>query len=157
MSDWWASRLSGQPPKNVIGARQEPGPQAPQPPAPVRPSAVPPQHAPAGQVQHDPNTPVPIGVLLQQELTEVPVQAKGYLTETAHCPECGGSNYFSRSQGTLRGPPPSPMCADCGYPLVQSGSHTGSLSTVTAGGAANHARQPDLSSAAPMNTVIGRV
>ena len=36
-------------------------------------------------------------------------------TETQRCPKCGGNHFFSRSQGTHRGPPPAPSCFDCGY------------------------------------------
>ena len=36
-------------------------------------------------------------------------------TETQRCPKCGGNHFFSRAQGTHRGPPPAPSCFDCGY------------------------------------------
>lgn len=42
------------------------------------------------------------------------------------CPGCGSPNFFSREQGEggmiRRGPPPAPMCFECGYPLRQTGS-----------------------------------
>lgn len=31
------------------------------------------------------------------------------------CPECGGNQYYSRSSGVRRGPPPAPHCYNCGY------------------------------------------
>jgi hypothetical protein len=40
---------------------------------------------------------------------------EGTKTETNKCPSCGGNHYFSRSQGTMRGPAPAPMCYTCGY------------------------------------------
>ena len=40
---------------------------------------------------------------------------EGTKTETNRCPACGGNHYFSRSQGTMRGPAPAPMCYSCGY------------------------------------------
>lgn len=36
-------------------------------------------------------------------------------TENHRCPSCGGTHFFSRSQGAHRGPAPAPMCFDCGY------------------------------------------
>jgi hypothetical protein len=36
-------------------------------------------------------------------------------TETHRCPQCGGGHFYSRAQGARRGPPPAPLCFDCGY------------------------------------------
>lgn len=44
------------------------------------------------------------------------------------CPHCGSPRFFSRTNteggGLLRGMPPAPHCADCGYPVLQAGSST---------------------------------
>lgn len=46
------------------------------------------------------------------------------------CPHCGSPRFFSRTNteggGLIRGIPPAPHCADCGYPVLQAGSSTGS-------------------------------
>lgn len=50
--------------------------------------------------------------------------------DSRHCPECGGTNLFSRrnTSGLRSGNAfPAPQCSDCGWPLVQSGSIGGAL------------------------------
>jgi hypothetical protein len=31
------------------------------------------------------------------------------------CPQCGSPQFYSRTQGIRRGPPPAPHCYNCGY------------------------------------------
>ncbi len=50
--------------------------------------------------------------------------------DAQHCPECGGTNLYSRrnQSGIQRGDVyAAPHCFDCGWPLVQSGSVGGAL------------------------------
>lgn len=36
-------------------------------------------------------------------------------TDPDPCPNCGSNQFFSRSTGSRRGPPPAPHCYNCGY------------------------------------------
>jgi predicted RNA-binding Zn-ribbon protein involved in translation (DUF1610 family) len=40
---------------------------------------------------------------------------KAHQVDTQPCPNCGSNQFFSRSQGIRRGPPPAPHCYNCGY------------------------------------------
>jgi predicted RNA-binding Zn-ribbon protein involved in translation (DUF1610 family) len=40
---------------------------------------------------------------------------KAHQVDREPCPECGSSQYFSRSSGARRGPPPAPHCYNCGF------------------------------------------
>jgi len=40
---------------------------------------------------------------------------KAHRVDAQPCPECGGNQYYSRSEGARRGPPPAPHCYNCGY------------------------------------------
>ena len=40
---------------------------------------------------------------------------KAHQIDREPCPECGSNQYYSRSQGARRGPPPAPHCYNCGY------------------------------------------
>lgn len=51
-------------------------------------------------------------------------------TQTQTCPECGSNNYMSPDANT------SPRCFECGYPVNQSGSRYGNLSTARVEGTA---------------------
>lgn len=31
------------------------------------------------------------------------------------CPQCGSNQFYSRTSGARRGPPPAPHCYNCGY------------------------------------------
>lgn len=36
-------------------------------------------------------------------------------TDPDPCPNCGSNQFFSRSTGSRRGPPPAPHCYNCGF------------------------------------------
>jgi hypothetical protein len=59
-----------------------------------------------------------------------PKKMKGN-ADAQNCPECGGELFFSRRNGgpglANRNTYPAPQCANCGWPLVQSGSIGGAL------------------------------
>jgi ribosomal protein S27E len=100
-SDWWAEKLGTTPTPNV--GRPDPTPPMPQ--------------------SHLPMTQMPVF----QPQTQAPSKAES-ARQTAFCPDCGSSNYFSATPQTqLR-------CYDCGYPVQQSGSHYGALSLANVDG-----------------------
>jgi hypothetical protein len=117
---------------------------------------VPQQHAPAGQVVQLDADHVNVAATLAQQTDVIPDKAIGNKLETASCPGCGGNNYFSRSQGVVRGPAPAPSCFDCGYPLVQAGSGLGSLGGSAGSGSSTPARQSGGGGWNPQ-VIVGRV
>jgi hypothetical protein len=125
-ADWWAKQLGAQP-------------QAPQPQVPV---------APPRQI----NNPMPPS---QQPMTQFqqpqqPVSRAQSASQTASCPECGGTNYLAVQNAT-------PRCYDCGYPISQSGSRYGSLTGAKVEGAAKSAIGNDVQSNWNPQGIIGRV
>ena len=40
---------------------------------------------------------------------------KAHRVDREPCPECGSDQYYSRTEGARRGPPPAPHCFQCGY------------------------------------------
>jgi hypothetical protein len=40
---------------------------------------------------------------------------KAHKIDSEPCPECGSPNFYSRTDGARRGPPPAPHCFACGY------------------------------------------
>ena len=53
-----------------------------------------------------------------------------------NCPECDSPNFFSRKVGVTRGPPPAPLCAECGYNgglFEQSGSILNGAGVISSG------------------------
>lgn len=40
---------------------------------------------------------------------------KAHKIDPDPCPECGSNQYYSRTQGTRRGPAPAPHCYNCGF------------------------------------------
>lgn len=40
---------------------------------------------------------------------------KAHQIDSQPCPECGSNQYYSRTNGPRRGPPPAPHCYNCGY------------------------------------------
>ena len=111
MSDWYARRLArhrteqGQP--MVPYARQAPLQQPPQPP----------QHVPFQQAAQEYFEP-PKGATTVDNLYQMMGRWKGgkaHKIDSEPCPECGSNQYFSRTDGHRRGPPPAPHCYNCGF------------------------------------------
>ena len=86
-----------------------------------------PDPTPAMPPSQQPMTQMPVF----QPQTPPPTKAQS-VTQTTTCPDCGSSNYFSFQNS-------SPRCYDCGYPVQQSGSNYGALSTANVEGAAKPA------------------
>lgn len=127
-ADWWAKQLGAQP-------------QAPQQQVPVAPprqmnNPMPPSQQPMTQFQ-----PVP---------PPQPASRAQSASQTASCPECGGTNYLAVQNAT-------PRCYDCGYPISQSGSRYGSLTGAKVEGAAKSAIGNDVQSNWNPQGIIGRV
>jgi ribosomal protein L37E len=124
-ADWWAKQLGAQP-------------QAPQqvPVAAPRPAnnPMPPSQQPMTQFQQP-----------QQQASRAQSAS-----QTATCPECGGTNYMSVQKAAAR-------CYDCGYPLSQSGSRYGSLTGAKVEGNVKSAIGNDTQSNWNPQGIIGRV
>jgi hypothetical protein len=106
MSDWWdrqMSQISPQAParagKAVSWADHVPATRGPSgvPLAPPQPDFV------------DPFADTESGTAYK------PRKAASAQDTIGPCPNCGSGNYFSRTQGVMRGPAPAPHCMDCGH------------------------------------------
>jgi len=109
---------------------------------------------PVQQGRPVPNIPMPPS---QQPMTPMPTfqqQPSAGRAQSASqvlsCPECGSGNYMSVA-GT------APRCFDCGYPIEQSGSRYGNLSTARVEGAAQSARGNDTKSNWNPQGIIGTI
>ena len=125
-ADWWAKQLGAQP-------------QAPQQQVPVAAprqvnNPMPPSQQPMAQFQQP-----------QQQASRAQSAS-----QTASCPECGGTNYMSVQKAAAR-------CYDCGYPLSQSGSRYGSLTGAKFEGSVKSAIGNDAQSNWNPQGIIGRV
>jgi len=124
-ADWWAKQLGAQP-------------QTPQqvPVAAPRPAnnPMPPSQQPMTQFQQP----------------QQPASRAQSASQTASCPECGGTNYMSVQKAAAR-------CYDCGYPISQSGSRYGSLTGAKVEGSAKSAMGNDTQSNWNPQGIIGRV
>lgn len=124
-SDWWARKLNGAPPAQQAPPQQQPS--YPQGPA-ASPYLAPPPPSTQPQVT-------------KENIHEVAGLWKGgkaTKTETSHCPNCGGANYFSMANGESLGGAgarlmtqngqvsTSPRCFNCGYNSA-FGLQTGSM------------------------------
>lgn len=124
-ADWWAKQLGAQP-------------QAPQQVPVAAPRSA--------------NNPMPPS---QQPMTQFqqpqqPASRAQSASQTASCPECGGTNYMSVQNAAAR-------CYDCGYPISQSGSRYGSLTGAKVEGSAKSAIGNDVQSNWNPQGIIGRV
>ena len=110
-SGWWAKKLGG--------TRQQGPSPAPQQQAPNLPPGAP-------QYQQQPlyaqPQPQPLDTSQIRVTPENFMQvARFWKGGVAHqidrepCPQCGGNQYFSRTNGRSRLPPPAPHCYNCGY------------------------------------------
>lgn len=106
-----------------------------------RPDPTPPM--PASQL---PMTPMPT---LQQAST--PAGRAQSATQTQLCPECGSNNFMSPDRNT------APRCFECGYPVNQSGSRYGNLSTARVEGNAQASLGNDTASNWNPQGIIGRI
>lgn len=108
----------------------------------VQPSQpLPPLVAPS----QTPMTPMP---------TAQPAQDPARLAQSAsltdRCPDCGSTNYFAVQNAQAR-------CYDCGYPISQSGSKYGSLSTARVEGGVSNAQGNNTASNWNPQGIIGRI
>lgn len=71
-------------------------------------------------------------------------------SQVQSCPECGSGNYMSVANT-------APRCFDCGYPVEQSGSKYGNLSTARVEGSATAARGNDTTNNWNPQGIIGHV
>lgn len=88
----------------------------------------------------NPNDPQFAGMSAYQR-TVIAVGDKG---RTATCPECHKDSLYQITHGENGGVLrmlPAPVCTECGYPNVQSGSLHGNLAMAKATGPTKHARQ----------------
>ena len=112
-----------------------------QPAAPAAPAPTPP---------YTPPTPTPYNPSPQQvpEQPRLPQSA----TTASRCPGCGSGNYGSID------PAIKARCYDCGYPIQQSGSGTGTgVSGPQASGPATPARQISTANNFNPQGIIGRI
>jgi predicted nucleic-acid-binding Zn-ribbon protein len=124
MGSWW-DQFRQQPARTP----EEPG--AP----PVRQKAVSWQQNYPSQVNIQPvpvqsNDPHAV-VINQGYLAKAPPSAR----ENTTCPECGSTNFFSRTLGVMRGPVPAPLCAECGYNglFTQTGTMLNAAGVISGG------------------------
>jgi hypothetical protein len=112
-SDWYARKLAR--------FRQEsPPPPQSQPQAYQGHSTVWPQQL-APQRSYN-NLPVPdtppngaTNIANFFDMTRLWKGGKAHRIDPDPCPECGSPQFYSRTEGNLRGPPPAPHCYNCGY------------------------------------------
>lgn len=116
MSDggWWDRRLGG---GASVPSHPTSYPQAPQ--APVQAPQRQPIQNPYRNFGEEPEVSggpsIGIGEAVAMGDNYRPKAGKAKALREGHCPECGSNNYFSRANGILRGPPPAPLCEDCGH------------------------------------------
>lgn len=114
MSDnagWYARKMAAlrgphqaqQRPTSVPSARFQPQPQPPQPQQFVQ------------QFQQPQVAPPPVTIDNLWHAMQNWKGGKAHKLDSEPCPECGSSNYYSRSDGARRGPPPAPHCFSCGF------------------------------------------
>lgn len=106
-----------------------------------RPDPTPPM--PASQL---PMTPMPTPQQMQQPSAGRAQSA----SQTQTCPECGSSNYMTADNSKAR-------CFECGYPVNQSGSRYGNLSTARVEGNAQASMGNDPVSNWNPQGIIGHV
>jgi ribosomal protein L37E len=87
---------------------------------------------------------------IQTQQPQQPMQKAQSANQVTPCPECGGNNYMAVQQAAAR-------CYDCGYPLVQSGSHYGQLNGAKVEGSVKEARGNDTVSNFNPQGIIGRI
>lgn len=106
------------------------------------------------QFRPDPTPPMPPS---QTPMTPMPTIQQvqppvGRAQSAASCPECGSQNFFGSSDRSI-----TSRCFDCGYPVSQSGSRYGNLSTARVEGTAQASLGNDTSSNWNPQQIIGRI
>jgi hypothetical protein len=108
------------------------------------------------QFRPDPTPPMPpsqIPMSAMPTLQQVPNPAGRAQSaqQTQTCPECGSNNFMSPDRNT------APRCFECGYPVNQSGSRYGNLSTARVEGTAKASMGNDTTSNWNPQGIIGRI
>ena len=108
---WYQRKIS-----QARGQPAQPQRYPPMGPSPQQPSYV------QNQPQYDRGTqqvqPVQPEQVTVQNLYEAAGQWRGGPGARANpdpCPQCGSNQYFSRANGSKRGPSPAPHCYNCGF------------------------------------------
>ena len=120
-ADWWAKQLGTQPAQTVARPADNPMPPSQQP---MTQYSQPQPQAPASRAQS--------------------------ASQTASCPECGGTNYMAVQNA-------APRCYDCGYPITQAGSRYGSLTGAKVEGSVKQSAGNDTQSNWNPKGIIGRI
>ena len=99
-----------------------------------------------------PPSQVPLAPMPQQfQQIQDPARLAQSASQVQSCPDCGSGNYMSPSATiALR-------CYDCGYPISQSGSKYGSLSTARVDGGTSMAQGNNTTNNYNPQTIIGRI
>lgn len=107
------------------------------------------------QFRPDPTPPMPPSQLPMTPMPTIqqpsPAGRAQSAQQTQLCPECGSNNYMSPDRNT------APRCFDCGYPVNQSGSRYGNLSTARVEGAAKAATGNDATNNWNPQGIIGHL
>ena len=98
-----------------------------------------------------PPSQVPMAPMPQQfQQVNDPSRLAQSASQTQSCPDCGSGNYFAFQNTQAR-------CYDCGYPISQSGSKYGSLSTARVEGGTSMAQGNNTTNNYNPQTIIGRI
>lgn len=107
------------------------------------------------QFRPDPSPPMPPSQLPMMPMPTLqqpsPAGRAQSASQTQTCPECGSNNFMSPDRNT------APRCFDCGYPVNQSGSRYGNLSTARVEGAAKAATGNDATNNWNPQGIIGHL
>ena len=105
-----------------------------------------PMATPAMPPSQQPMAPMP------QQFQQVndPARLAQSASHTQTCPECNSGNYFAFQNSSAR-------CYDCGYPISQSGSRYGSLSTARVEGGVSQAQGNNTANNWNPQGIIGRI
>ena len=109
------------------------------------------------QFRPDPSPPMPASQLPMAQMPTIqqapnPAGRAQSVAQTQSCPECGSGNYLKPNDSNL-----AARCFDCGYPISQSGSRYGNLSTARVEGATRSATGNDTSNNWNPTTIIGNI
>jgi ribosomal protein L37E len=110
---------------------------------------------PVAQGRPDPTPPMPVSQLPMSPMPTLqqtnPAGRAQSASQTANCPECGSNNYMSADRNT------APRCFECGYPVSQSGSRYGNLSTARVEGTTKSSLGNDPASNWNPQGIIGHI
>jgi hypothetical protein len=97
------------------GTLQRPAPQPYQQPQPQYQQPTYQQQAPVQHYQPQPQQAPPVTIENLFGAMGHWRGGKAHQLDREPCPQCGGNQFYSRSAGARRGPPPAPHCYNCGY------------------------------------------